>query len=89
MVILEGIAAGLPVIVTDPDLVEMLPDGGGVITRTPDAEGLTAAIRELRDDPARITRMSAAAIAHRERVAQDTHRDALLDVYRAALALQR
>ncbi|QDE34965.1 glycosyltransferase family 4 protein [Microbacterium foliorum] len=89
MVILEGIAAGLPVIVTDPDLVEMLPEGGGVITRTPDAEGLAAAIRELRDDPARITRMSAAAIAHRERVAQDTHRDALLDVYRAALALQR
>lgn len=89
MVILEGIAAGLPVIVTDPDLAEMLPDGGGVVTRTPDAEGLAAAIRELRDDPARLTLMSAASLAHRERVAQDTHRDALLDVYRAALALKR
>lgn len=89
MVILEGIAAGLPVIVTDPDLVEMLPEGGGVITRTPDAEGLATAIRELRDDPVRLTQMSTAAIAHRERVAQDTHRDALLDAYRAALALQR
>jgi glycosyltransferase involved in cell wall biosynthesis len=89
MVILEGIASGLPVIVTDPDLLEMLPDGGGLVTRTPDAEGLAAAIRELRDDPARLTRMSAAAIAHRERVSQDTHRDALLDVYRAAMALKR
>ncbi|MBT2476093.1 glycosyltransferase [Microbacterium sp. ISL-103] len=65
MVILEGIAAGLPVIVTDPDLAEMLPPGGGTITRTSDAEGLASAIRELRDDPARLLEMSSAAIAHR------------------------
>lgn len=89
MVILEGIAAGLPVIVADPDLLEMLPADGGLVSRTPDADGLAAAIRELRDDPARLTLMSAAALAHRDRVAQDTHRDALLGVYRAALALNR
>ena len=89
MVILEGIAAGLPVIVTDPDLAEVLPPGGGLVSRTPDADGLAAALQDLRDDPERVRAMSAAAIAHRSQVAQDTHRDALLDVYRAVLSPRR
>jgi glycosyltransferase involved in cell wall biosynthesis len=85
MVILEAIASGLPVVVTDPDLAEMLPAGGGAVTSTPDAEGLVATLRELRDDPARITAMSTAAIAHRGEVAQHAHLDALLEVYRSIL----
>lgn len=89
MVILEGIAAGLPVIVSDPDLSEMLPDAGGLVTTSPDAAGLAASLLALRDDPARVTEMSAAAISHRQHVAQDTHRDALLDVYRAVLTPAR
>lgn len=87
MVILEAIAAGLPVVVTDPDLAEMLPSGGGVVTRTPDAAGLASTLEALRDAPESITTMSVAAISHRARVAQNTHRDALLDVYRAAQSL--
>lgn len=89
MVILEGIASGLPVIVTDPDLAEMLPEDGGIVTASPDAAGVAEALRALRDDPKRITEMSVSAIAHRARVAQDTHRAALLDVYRAALSIAR
>jgi 1,2-diacylglycerol 3-alpha-glucosyltransferase len=89
MVILEGIATGLPVIVTDPDLAEMLPHGAGLVTRTPDADGLARTLRELLDDPDRITAMSTAAIAHRSQVAQTAHRDALLDVYRSVLAPRR
>ena len=85
MVILEAIATGLPVIVTDPDLAEGLPTGGRIVTSTPDAEGLADALRSLRDDPETLTVMSAAAVAHRPAVAQTTHRDALIAVYRAAL----
>ncbi|WP_449408312.1 glycosyltransferase [Microbacterium maritypicum] len=85
MVILEGIASGLPVIVTDPDLDETVPDGAGLVTGSPDAEGLASALAALRDDPERVTRMSAAAIAGRDVVAQSTHGEALLDVYRAAI----
>jgi 1,2-diacylglycerol 3-alpha-glucosyltransferase len=86
MVILEGIAAGLPVIVSDPDLIEMLPAEGGIVTPTPDASGLVAILTALRESPDRVHRMSKAAIAHRRRVEQITHREALLDVYRAAIA---
>lgn len=84
MVILEAIATGLPVIVTDPDLAESLPPGGHIVTSTPDAAGLAAALESLRDSPALVSEMSAAAIRHRDRIAQSTHREALLDVYRAA-----
>lgn len=84
MVILEAIATGLPVIVTDPDLAEGLPADGHIVTTTPDASGLAAALASLRDEPERLARMSAAAIAHRSTVEQTTHRGALLDVYRAA-----
>lgn len=89
MVILEGIASGLPVVVSDSDLAEMLPDEGGIVTPTPDAAGLAAVLTALRDDPDRVRRMSAAAIGHRVHVEQTTHRDALLAVYRAAIAARR
>lgn len=86
MVILEGIASGLPVVVTDPDLLETLPPEGGLATASPDADALARTLISLRDDRRQITAMSAAAIAHRPRIAQTTHRDALVDVYRAAIA---
>lgn len=89
MVLLEAIAAGLPIVVTDPDLAETLPPGGGIVTSTPDAAGLAEALTALRDDSALVERLSRAAIAHREHVAQATHRDALLSVYEAALATTR
>lgn len=89
MVILEAIATGLPVIVTDPDLAETLPPGGGLVAASPDAAGLVAALIRLRDDPASVTELSEAAIAHRAQVAQGTHRAALLEVYDAALRVNR
>ncbi|WP_341974602.1 glycosyltransferase [Microbacterium sp. LWO13-1.2] len=84
MVLLEAIASGLPVVVTDPDLAETLPEHGCIVTDTPDAAGVASALSQLRDSPARIREMSAAAIAHRALVTQNTHLEALLAVYEAA-----
>lgn len=89
MVLLEAVASGLPVIVTDPDLAETLPVGGCLVTVAPDATALAAALAGLRDEPGRVARMSAAAIAHRPAVAQTAHVQRLIDVYRAALAATR
>lgn len=89
MVILEAVATGLPVIVADPDLAETLPEDGHIVSSTPDAPGIAAALRGLRDDPTLLSRMSEAAVAHRAATAQTTHRDALLEVYRAALLTAR
>lgn len=89
MVVLEAIASGLPVIVTDPDLAETLPPGGGVVTPTPDAAGLATVLTRLRDEPSELSGMSSAAIEHRDQVAQTTHRAALVSVYEAALVAAR
>lgn len=84
MVLLEAVAAGLPVIVADPELSETLPRQGHLVASRPDAAGLADALAALRDDPARVAGMSAAAIAHRLHVAQSAHRGELLRVYCAA-----
>ena len=89
MVLLEAVASGLPVIIADPDLAEALPPEGHAVSPAPGPEGLSTALIALRDDPARVARMSAAAIEHRPRVTQRAHRDALLAVYRAAISSGR
>ncbi|WP_295034117.1 glycosyltransferase [uncultured Microbacterium sp.] len=86
MVLLEAVAAGLPVIVADPDLSETLPPDGHLVAPRPDAAGLAEALAALRDDPARVAGMSAAAIAHRPHVTQSAHREGLIRVYRAAVS---
>lgn len=86
MVMLEAVASGLPVVFCDPDLAEVVPAGGGVCTTTPDAAGLAATLASLRDDPARVTAMSAALLAARDAAAQGTHLAGLIDAYQAAAA---
>lgn len=86
MVLLEAIASGLPTIVTDPDLAELLPEGGHIVTDTPDAAGVATALRRLRDAPEELARMSRATIAHREEVTQSGRLEGLLGAYHAAIA---
>ena len=86
MVMLEAVASGLPVVFCDPDLAEVVPAGGGVCTPTPDAAGLAATLASLRDDPARVTAMSAALLAARAAAAQGTHLAGRVGAYQAAAA---
>ncbi|OII10911.1 hypothetical protein BIU97_08485 [Curtobacterium sp. MCBA15_009] len=87
MVMLEAIATGLPVLYCDPDLAEVVPEGGGFLAPTPDAAGLAAVVGRLRADPDAVTRASEAVLADRGRVAQPTA--ALVDVYEQAVAAAR
>lgn len=84
MVMLEAIATGLPVLYCDPDLAEVVPDGGGFCTATPDADGIATEVRRLRDDPDAITRASEVMVAARSRIEQRT--DAVVEVYRSVVA---
>lgn len=86
MVLLEATATGLPVVYADPDLAEMLPDDGALLTPSPDAGGLAATLARLRDDRALLGRLTDATAAHARTAAQSEHLDALVRVYRAAVA---
>ncbi len=83
MVILEAIAAGLPVLHCDPDLAEVVPDGAGFCTPTPDAAGMVHVLDRLRADPSEVTRASAAMLAARATAAVPVR--AIEQVYDAAL----
>ena len=83
MVALEATATGLPVVYCDPDLAEVVPDGGGFLTPTPDAAGLVATIARLLGDPGLLTSASEAQLRAGPVVAQSA--EPMLEVYRSVL----
>lgn len=85
MVMLEAIAAGLPIVYCDPDLAETVPPLGSILTITPDAAGVAQAIERIRTEPGLLSSLSAATIAWRTAVSIDAHVSALLEVYEASL----
>ncbi|MCM3506627.1 glycosyltransferase [Curtobacterium sp. ODYSSEY 48 V2] len=87
MVMLEAVATGLPVVHCDPDLAEVVPDGGGFTTPTPDAAGIASVVRRLHDEPEHLVRASAALVAARDRVEQRV--DELVAVYASVLRPSR
>ncbi|MFD2839106.1 glycosyltransferase [Populibacterium corticicola] len=85
MVLLEAMASLLPAVVSDPDLLEMFPDGTATAAFGPDAAGLAAALDSLCADPIQVEQMSKALLNASEAVSQNTHVRALLDVYEGLL----
>ena len=85
MVMLEAVASGLPVVHLDPDLAEVVPDGGGLLAASPDAAGLAATLAGLRDAPARVAAMSEVLVEARGVASQERHLAGLLDAYEAAI----
>lgn len=65
LVVDEALSLGLAVIVSDRGAAAERAGAAAVVVRTGDTEGLTAAIRDLVDDPARVVRMRSAAAARR------------------------
>lgn len=86
MVILEAQASGLPVVLCDPDLAEGLPEGGFIVSDSPQPHRLAAVLVSLATDSDRIAAMSRAVAAGSGRVAFHTHAEELLETYRQALA---
>ena len=86
MVLLESIAAGLPVIYCDPDMGEIVPPKGAILTKNHHPEGINTTIRTLQADPKRIHEMSKAMLEYRNQITQTNHLQQLLDVYSQTMA---
>ena len=89
MVFLEAIAAGTPILYCDPDLSETVPDGGGILTTSPDAQDVAATLRNILNHPDCISEMSERMIAARDITTQHQHTDQLLTVYYEAIKALR
>lgn len=81
MTLLEARAAGVPVLYADPDMAEIVPNGGGVMTSSGNVAAITEAINELISRPQMIRKMSEVMIKTRDKVRQSQVTEDLLEVY--------
>lgn len=90
-VVLEGMAAGLPVVATAAGgPAELIADGvDGLLTPPGDASALADALRRLRDDPALRERLGAAARQRSREFTSERTATQVLEVYRAVLGSRR
>ena len=66
IVLLEASIAGAPVIYCDPDLMESLPDGSGVLAEANTAESLAKSISDVAASPDRLQQSRKLIVAARE-----------------------
>lgn len=82
MVILEAVAAALPIVYCDPDLTECMPDGGGLISTDSTSQAMTEALRQLQNNPAKGQKMHEAMYNYRDKIVQSYHSKKMVDLYK-------
>lgn len=83
MVLIEAMACGLPAIVMDPDLAEMFPPHGVLVTPTPAVQSLSATLSEVSTTPDKLTQVYDALLRGDTKVSQNSHVAQLERIYRS------
>lgn len=65
MSLIEAEAAGVPALITDPDLEEIIPPGSYLLTKSPSPRAIAAGINHLLTHPAEIASMSQVMLRNR------------------------
>ncbi len=81
MTLIEAEAKGLPVLICDPDLKEVVPKGGYKLAFGPEPEKMAKAIKDLLKNPEQIEQMSEVMLKNRDEVGQSKRIEKLIDVY--------
>ena len=68
MTLIEAEVYGVPVLICDPDMKEIVPSGGFVLTKNPEPSSIADAINDLVTHPEKIKQMSEVMIKHRDEV---------------------
>lgn len=82
MTLVEAQAMGLPTLFCDPDMAEVVPKGGGILTGSPAPEAIAAVLKDLARAPEKIADMSRVMIEVRAGVTMARAVDKLLKVYK-------
>lgn len=85
MVLLEAVAAGIPVIYCDPDLTECMPADGALLTENPSVEAMADALATLQTNKARWQKMHAAMLDQRDKIVQSYHSKKMAKLYQQLL----
>lgn len=81
MVLLEAVAAAIPVVYCDPDLTECMPEKGALITEGISVDAITAALQTVAKSSKQWRRMHTAMFKHRPKVAQSYHSKKMAKLY--------
>jgi glycosyltransferase involved in cell wall biosynthesis len=81
MTLIEAEVRGMPVLICDPDMQEIMPRGGYALTTGPEPASIAKAIDELATHPERIAKMSETMLAHRDEKKQSIQIEKLLKIY--------
>lgn len=81
MVLLEAVAASLPVVYCDPDLTECMPEKGAYITENVSVDSMAAALRSIAENPTQWRIMHKAMFKHRPKVTQSYHSKKMVKLY--------
>ncbi len=68
MTLIEAESAGVPTLFVDPDMKEIVPEGGYVFASNPSSTAIASAINNIFDHPDKIEKMSRILLAHRDEV---------------------
>lgn len=82
MVLIEAVAAAIPVVYCDPDLTECMPAGGGLITESTSVAAIVRALETLKKQPKKRDEMHEIMLAHRDEVIQSYHSKKMSALYR-------
>ena len=68
MTLAEAVASGTPVLIADPDLAEVLPKEGYILTSSPDAQGIFEGLVKIYKEPGLIKKMSKEMVSFRPEI---------------------
>ena len=68
MTLIEAESAGVPTLFVDPDMKEIVPEGGYVFAKNPSATAIAASINDCLKHPEKIEQMSRVLLEHRDAV---------------------
>ena len=68
LTLVEAEACGVPGFICDPDMQELMPRGGYILSKSESPEAMATALNNLLEHPEKIVQMSKTMLAHREEV---------------------
>ncbi len=81
MTIIEAEVRGVPVLICDPNMCEIMPDGGYYLTKSPETKYFADAINEIGEHPEMIVKMSKAMLKGRDERRQSKQAEKLIKLY--------